>query len=289
MTRFAALACAFALLFAACRSHDTHDTVGALDTPQPKSDTVRWTGQLTEKEFKALHVLKEGEPPKLFGAMIDLAGTRAYLSLPSNAKAPLPALVVIHEWWGLNDHVKHWADRLAGEGYASLAVDLYGGVVATNPDDALKAMKAVDQERATGILLAAHEFLARDARVNAPRRGSIGWCFGGRQSLELALAAPDLDAAVMYYGFPITDPVKLETLRADLLGIFAKRDGSIPPSAVAEFDAVLNKLSKKHEFHSFDAEHAFANPSNAVYDEKSAAAAWEIVREFLAKRLKTRS
>ncbi len=270
---------------AACASSSAHAPASGPSASASKADALHSTGQVTENEFKALHVLKQGEAPKLHGAMIDLAGTRAYLALPPNAKAPLPGIVVIHEWWGLNDHVKHWADRLATEGYASLAVDLYGGVVATNADDALKAMKAVDQGQASEILLAAHKFLATDARVKATKRASIGWCFGGYQSLRLALAAPDLDAAVMYYGHPITDPAALEPLHADLLGIFATRDSSIPPSAVAEFDAALTQTGKRHTLHSFDAAHAFANPSNAIYDETAAAAAWEIVRKFLAEHL----
>ncbi len=281
MRLFAIAACVLPFV-AACASSNTHEPASRQSASASKADA----GQVTEKEFKALHVLKQGAAPELHGAMIDLAGTRAYLALPQNAKAPLPGIVVIHEWWGLNDHVKHWADRLATEGYASLAVDLYGGVVATNPDDAMKAMKAVDQTKANDILLAAHRFLATDARVKATKRASIGWCFGGLQSLQLALAAPDLDAAVMYYGFPISDPAALEPLHADLLGIFGTRDASIPPSAVAEFDAALTKAGKRHTFRSFDAEHAFANPSNAIYDEKSATAAWEIVRKFLAEHLK---
>jgi carboxymethylenebutenolidase len=285
MKRISILACVLPLLFA-CQSTDSPAPASAPKAPAAKPASTSATGHVSESEFKALHVLKQGDAPKLHGAMIDLSGSRAYLALPPNAKAPLPALVVIHEWWGLNDHVKHWADRLAAEGYAAVAVDLYGGFVATNPDDAMKAMQAVDQTKADAILLAAHKFLASDPRVKATKRGSIGWCFGGHQSLRLALAAPDLDAAVMYYGFPISDPAALEPLHADLLGIFGTRDTSIPPSAVAEFDAALKKASKRHEFHSFDAAHAFANPSNEIYDEKSAAAAWEIVRKFLADHLK---
>lgn len=268
------------VLLCACESaaRERRSSSAASKAPQ--------AGAISEEEFKALHELKQGGVPHLTGKMIDLGPDRAYLSLPDGARAPLPAIVVIHEWWGLNDHVKHWTDRLAADGYAALAVDLYGSAVATNADDAMRLMKGVDKAKAKATLLAAHRFLAEDPRVRATRRGSIGWCFGGGMSLALALAAPDLDAAVMYYGHPLTDPEALKPLRAPLLGIFGTRDASIPPAKVAEFEAALSKAGKEHTIHSFDAEHAFANPSNPRYDEQSAAAAWKLVREFFAQRLK---
>lgn len=252
--------------------------------PPPKEGSAG--GAIGEEEFKKLHELKEGAAPALHGRMIELAGTQAYLSLPPGATAPVPGIVVIHEWWGLNDHVKHWADRLAAAGYAALAVDLYGGVVAKNSDEALAAMKKVDDEAARKTLLAAHEFLARDARIKATKRGSIGWCFGGSKSLALALAAKDLDACVMYYGHPVLEPEKLAPLEAPLLGIFGARDASIPPETVAKFERALTDAGKTHTLLSYDAEHAFANPSSKRYDEKNAAAAWEKVRAFLARHLK---
>jgi len=131
--------------------------------------------------------------------------------LPEGATAPLPAVIVIHEWWGLNDHVRHWADRLAADGYAALAVDLYGGKVATTPDEAMAAMKSVDEAKAKAksMLAAAHRFLADDPRIDAKRRGVIGWCFGGAWSLQHAIAEADLDAAVIYYGRLSTEPAQL--------------------------------------------------------------------------------
>ena len=132
------------------------------------------TGILSEEGFKALHQLSTEKAPKPAGVMIDLAGSKAYLSLPAGAKAPLPGVIVIHEWWGLNDNIKHWSDRLAADGYAALAVDLYGGKVATTPDEAMAAMKLVKDDEAFKVLLAAREFLAKDERVHAPRVASIG-------------------------------------------------------------------------------------------------------------------
>ncbi len=245
-----------------------------------------WTGSVTEEQFKAMHELKTGTPPVLHGKMIELAGGHAYLSLPPGGSPPFPGVVVVHEWWGLNDHIKHWSDRLAAEGYAALAVDLFDGKVATSPDSAMQYVKSVKQDRANQILLAAHDFLERDPRVQAPRRGCIGWCFGGGQALLLALAAPDLNACVMYYGRPVLDPKALRAMKAPLLGVFGNLDQSIPPKTVDEFDAALTKANVQHKILRYDAPHAFANPSNPKYDEKSAAAAWAEARKFLAANLK---
>jgi carboxymethylenebutenolidase len=194
--------------------------------------------------------------------------------------------VVIHEWWGLNDNIKHWADRLASDGYAALAVDLYGGVVAKNSDEATKAMNAVDPAKAVPIMQAAEKFLREDARVKAGKVASLGWCFGGGQSLQLALNSKTLDACVLYYGFVEKDPAKLAALKAPVLAIFGSKDQAIPPTAVATFVDGLVKAEKEHRVMFFPAVHAFANPSNPKYDEQSASVAWENVRMFLAEKLK---
>lgn len=244
------------------------------------------TGEITEEEFKKLHELKKEAAPPRKGAMVEIAKSKAYLSLPEGAKAPMPGVVVIHEWWGLNEHVMHWTDRLAAEGYAAVAVDLYDGSVATTPAEANELMKEVDAARSKEILLAALAFLKDDPRVQATKRGSIGWCFGGKMSLQLAIAAPDLDAAVMYYGHPELDPMKLEPMKAPLLGIFGTKDTSIPPETVTKFEDALSKAKKEHVIFSYEAPHAFANPSNPKYDEANAEKAWIEVKGFLEKHLK---
>jgi carboxymethylenebutenolidase len=253
---------------------------------KPAEAKKNLTGQITEEEFKKLHELRKDAVPPRKGNMIEIAKAKAYLSIPAGAKGPMPAVIVIHEWWGLNDNVMFWTDRIAAEGYAAIAVDLYGGIVATTPDEAMAAMRKVDDKRATEIMLAAMKFAKEDPRIQATSRASIGWCFGGGMSLKLALAAPDLDAAVMYYGHPEMDPKALEMLKAPLLGIFGAKDKSIPPEVVKEFDDALTTAKKEHKFFSFDADHAFANPSNPHYDEKNASDAWEKARTFLAEHLK---
>jgi carboxymethylenebutenolidase len=240
---------------------------------------------LTEEEFKALHDLTDKKPPPPKGTMVDLAGARAYLSLPEG-KPPFPAIVVIHEWWGLNGHIQHWADRLAADGYAALAVDLYEGKIADNRDDAMKYMQGVDAAKAQEILKRAHVFLKEDPRVKAAKRGCMGWCFGGGWTLKQAIAMPDLDAAVMYYGQLVLDVAELKAIRAPLLGIFANKDGHITAEKVNEFEKALAAAGVKHKILRYDADHAFANPSGGRYDEKCAAAAWAEANAFLAERLK---
>lgn len=270
---------------AAPAEQDTQTPDEAGDSRDP-SAKPGLTGLVDEDTFKALHELNEGEAPPLRGETIELAGTSAYLSLPEGASAPVPGIVVIHEWWGLTDHIRHWSDRLAADGYAALAVDLYGGEVAEDPDGAMALMKAVDAGEAAAVLAAAHAFLAEDPRVSAEARGVIGWCFGGGWALRQAIAVDDLDAAVIYYGHPITDPEQLANIDADLLGIFANEDQSIPPATVDEFVAALEAAGKSIEVHRYDANHAFANPSSGRYEQAAAAEAWAEVREFLARELK---
>ena len=238
-------------------------------------------GAVSEADFEALHELKAEDAPPLRGKMIELDGAAAYLSLPEVAAAPAPGVVVIHEWWGLNQHIKHWADRLAALGYAAVAPDLYGGQVATTPDRAAELMKSVDAEQAISILESAHGYLRSADEVRAPKVASIGWCFGGGQSLRLAIADPKLDAAVVYYGFPVLEAQKLDAIEADLLLIYANEDQSIPPDRVDELASLLDEVGAAYELHRYDAHHAFANPSSGRYSAEAARDAWTKVQAFL--------
>jgi carboxymethylenebutenolidase len=254
------------------------------ETPEPSEERRVW-GLLTEAEFAALHELSDAEVPPLRGHAIELAGSYAYLSLPEG-EPPLAALVVIHEWWGLNDHIRHWTDRLAAAGYAALAVDLYGGRVATTPEEATQLMQAVDEARGREIVHAAVRFLGEDARVRASKRGVIGWCFGGAWSLQTGLAEPELDAIVMYYGRVVTDAAQLRALPGPLLGIFGNQDTAITPASVDEFERALGEAGVEHRILRYDAPHGFANPSGARYDRANAEAAWAEVQAFLARHLR---
>lgn len=252
----------------------------AQETPPPVMH-----GDLDEKAFAALHELKQHQPPAPTGVMVKLGEHHHYLALPKGKPGPFPAVVVIHEWWGLNDHIKHWADRLADLGYAALAVDLYEGKNAKTPEAAGAAMKAVDPAKAKATLQAAFAFLGDDARVKATKRACIGWCFGGAWSLQLAINEPKLDACVIYYGRLVEDEAELAKIQAPVLGVFGSRDRSIPEAKVAAFEAALQAAKKDVRVLRYDAEHAFANPSSARYDAKNAAAAWVEAKAFLQARL----
>ena len=262
---------AVVLALAACSSKASPPTTG------PAS-----TGPLTEEQFKALHALPTPDPKDLKGSVIDLKGTKAYLSLPAGP-GPFPAIVVIHEWWGLNGNIEHWADRLASAGWAALAIDLYSGTVATTRDEAMTAMKAVDDTKAAAVIRAGIDFIGTDPRIKATKKAVIGWCFGGGWSLQAALTNPDLDGAIIYYGQLELDPAKLGAIKAKVLGVFGKKDKGIPPEKVAEFETALKQAGVSEEIHEYDAEHAFANPSNPIYDQASAADAWKHVMMFLEK------
>lgn len=250
-----------------------------------KDDPARevWTGALDQDQFAALHELTDAQAPPALGDDIELGdGSRAYFSRAADDDAP--GIIVIHEWWGLNDHIRHWTDRLAAAGYHALAVDLYGGTVATTREDAMGAMRGVDDEAATRTLAEAAHHLLFD--VGVERYGSIGWCFGGAWSLRTAIEQPDLDACVIFYGRLVTDVDELAAIQAPVLGIFGLRDGSIPNEAVDAFEAAAVEAGVPGlRIAQYDAEHAFANPSSARYDASAADAAWSLVREFLSEQL----
>jgi len=211
-----------------------------------------------------------------------------FLAMPADAAEPLPGIIVIHEWWGLNDNIKAMTRRLAGEGYVVLAVDLYGGATATTPDAAQALMTAVveDPEAAGLNLRQAYDYL--DKYAFAPRIASVGWCFGGGWSLQAAWLLPDaLDATVMYYGQVMTDRNRLAAVDVPLLGFFGGLDASIPVRDVQAFRATLQALSKNAEVLIYPrADHAFANPSGGNYDEEAANDSWEKTLAFLSRHLK---
>jgi carboxymethylenebutenolidase len=201
---------------------------------------------------------------------------------------PFPALVVIHEWWGLNDWVKEQASKLADQGYAALAIDLYRGKVATTPDDAHELSRGVPQDRAIQDLLAATSFLRAQKNVDPARVGTIGWCMGGGYAFDLAVNDPKLKAAVINYGHLASTPETVKKINAAVLGIFGGQDKGIPVSSVREFETLMRQQGKKVEIVIFpNAGHAFENPNNkAGYRAEDAQKAWQKTNEFLGQNLK---
>jgi len=203
-------------------------------------------------------------------------------------KGPFPALIVIHEYWGLNDWVKEQASKLSDQGYEALAIDLYRGKVATTPDLAHELMRGVPEDRAKRDLHAAFEFLQSQPSVKKNRIGAIGWCMGGGYALDVALQEPTLAADVINYGHLATDPADLKKINAPILGLFGGQDRGITPEDVHKFEAAMKSLGKKVDIKIYDdAGHAFENPNNKDgYRPEDAADAWKRTVNFLAENLK---
>lgn len=211
---------------------------------------------------------------------------QGHLATPTVA-GPHPAVVMIHEWWGLNEHIKTRAQDLAREGYVVLAVDLYNGKVAQTQPEAQALTQSLDQTEARANLQDAVKFLRARQDVKPDKVASLGWCFGGGWSLRLAQAQPDLAAAVIYYGTVQTDADALKGL-PPIQGVFGEADTSIPMPQVRAFDQALTTAGVPHEIHTYPgAPHAFANPTNSErYRPEAAADAWAKTLAFLAARLK---
>jgi len=210
-----------------------------------------------------------------------------YFVAPADMTEPLPAVIMIHEWWGLNDNIRAMADRLAAEGYVVLAVDMYGGRVATSPEAARQLMLSVveDPDSANENIASAHEFLT--VAVNAPGVASLGWCFGGGWSLNAAMLLPGhLEAAVIYYGQVTADQDRLQYITAPILGLFAAEDTGIPLASVEAFVDALEDLGLEHEVEVYPGVgHAFANPTGSNYNQQAATDAWARTLDFLERHL----
>jgi carboxymethylenebutenolidase len=218
-------------------------------------------------------------------ATVDGEPVEGFLARPPEWSPGGPALIVIHEWWGLNDNIRTMARRLADEGFLSLAVDLYGGSLADAPERARELMQAVDEDAALANLEQAFAFLADNQE--AGEIGSIGWCFGGGWTLRAGLDMPEkLDAAVIYYGHLITDPDRLATLGMPILGHFGEADQGIPIDDVRRFERVLDEVGADATVYVYEgAGHAFANPSGRNYQAAAAEASWQRTVEFLQQAL----
>jgi carboxymethylenebutenolidase len=211
-------------------------------------------------------------------------------SITGQQQQKLPAVVMIHEWWGLNDNIKEMADELAGEGYVVLAADLYNGEVATDPNRATELSSSVREnpQQAITNLQSAVQYLASLPNVNSSRIASLGWCFGGGQSLQLALNSEQhpLAATVIYYGNLVNDTNELSKIKWPVLGIFGDQDNSIPVDSVRAFGRGLNQTGVTNEIYLYPGVgHAFANPSGDNYAPQETTDAWQKTLTFLDKYL----
>lgn len=191
-------------------------------------------------------------------------------------------LFVVHEWWGLNDHIKNEAIKYFKElrDVNILVLDLYDGQVATTREDAGKLMQGVKDERAQSIIEGTIKYVGKKANI-----ATVGWCFGGGWSLQATiLADKQATGAVMYYGMPETNQEKLNNLQADILFIHATQDDWINDDVVARFERQMEQSPAKVFVERYDAPHAFANPSNPGYHKAYTEDAFENTLKFLRKR-----
>jgi len=201
----------------------------------------------------------------------------------------LPAVVMIHEWLGLNENIKDMANILAKQGFVVLAVDLYKGEVANNPQRAMELVQSVrnNQNNSIDNLQSAVKYLGSLPNVDSSKIASMGWCFGGGQSLQLALNSQEhpLVASIIYYGTPlVTDEASLSKIKWPVLGIFGDKDQAIPLEEVNLFRTSLDQIGITNEVHIYKGVgHAFANPSGDNYAPKETEDAWQKTLSFLKK------
>ncbi len=219
--------------------------------------------------------------PVTFPAPNGRAGA-GVLALPEAAKAP--GLVILHEWWGLNDEVKAAADELARDGFLVLAPDLFGRTTA-DADEARALVAGLDMAETADVLAGAVEFLRRHPRSTG-KVGVLGWGFGGGWALNASLVTP-VDATVVFYGFVRKSAAELKALNGPVLGHFGTLDKSLNGGIVPRFEAAMREAGKgdRLTIYWYDADHAFANPAASRYDSDDAKLAWERTLFFLRKYL----
>ena len=221
-----------------------------------------------------------------------------YLTYPLSANESqigkiikFPAVIMVHEWWGLNDNIKDMANLLARQGYVVLAVDLFGGHIAADASEAQRLVQMVGNNEQTAIdnLKAAVKYASSLSNVDGSRIGAMGWCFGGGQALQLAINSQDhpLSAAIVYYGTPlITDKATLSKIKWPVLGIFGDKDAAISTNQINEFKDSLDANGIINQIITYKGlGHAFANPSGPNFAPKETQDAWQKTSLFLKKYL----
>lgn len=259
-------------LFAACQSSGG----GKEGMAQFAEDTA----------FQAAHASPDSLAFQGRGEMIEFATPDGKTGSAYSLKSATDSknfLFVIHEWWGLNDHIKKEAERLYDSlgNVNILALDMYDGKSTANPEEAGKLMGELNNDRALAIVDGALALAGDDARI-----ATIGWCFGGGWSLRTSIQAGNRGVGcVMYYGMPVEKANELAPLKADVLGLFARKDEWINEKVVSNFQNLAKATGKKLEVHWYDADHAFANPSNPNYNQEVAAEANAVALGFLKEHL----
>ena len=196
---------------------------------------------------------------------------------------PEACLIVIHEWWGLNDYIKLETEKYfdsLGQTLV-LAIDLYDGKVAETREKASEYVRQVTDERSRAIIGSVLDYCKKIDKL-----GTIGWCFGGAWSLKTSIqAGKQSDACVIYYGTPVKTADELAPLKAPVLGLFGKQDAYINEELIGQFEALTKATGKDFEYIFYDADHAFANPSSTRYHDEAAKEANKVSLAFLRDKL----
>ena len=239
--------------------------------------------EASQQAFAALHPAPiMVDPANLLGKMTNFTaadGKTASAYFIASKKKSNKWLIVIQEWWGLNDQIKLEADKYYTDlgDVNVMAVDMYDGKVAATPDSAMKLMRGTDMGRMTAIIQGAIKHAGTNANIY-----SVGWCFGGMWSLQTAiLAGPQAKGAVMYYGRPESNMDKLKSIQCDVIGFFGNLDQSPSPTMVNEFEANMKLAGKNLTVNRYEAGHGFANPSNPSYNAAAKADAYTKAITFL--------
>lgn len=263
----------------------------ALNTLQAQSccsQDAGWLAMVSAKDFQDAHLAplpfefaqNEHSTMMRFNTL-DGKEAQAYY-VPSD-QPTTNVLLIFHEWWGLNDYIKREAERwqkMLGN-VDVYAVDLYDGQVAATPEEAAKLSKGIGAKRGENIIKGVLALAGRDKRV-----ATLGWCMGGSWAFSAALLAEKQNAgSVMYYGFPEQDKKKIDQLQGDVLYVWASQDKFITREVVEEFGQRVEGAGQSFTLHSFEADHAFANPSNPKYDPVASEKAQVLAVAFLKKQL----
>ena len=216
------------------------------------------------------------------------SGTQAhgYLALPESGKGP--GVIVIQEWWGLTDHIRDVADRLAAQGFVALAPDLYGGSIAHDGEEAGRMMSQLPEERAAELLSGAVDYLLASESVTSTKLGTIGFCMGGGFVLQMAAQQGEkISAAVPFYGVGQGVPNDFSGVRAAVQGHYANFDDSYPVAdAKAQEEQIRAESGAEVQYFYYDGKHAFHNDENPAgnYDAQLAALAWQRAVDFLRQK-----
>lgn len=270
-------AAAATTLLSACQPVGLTGTV-----PPPVLDATATPGPTPEETAAAIEaglITEMAQYPDVDGETLT-----GYLARPADSE-PRPAVVVIQEWWGLNEHIRDVTRRFAQAGYVALAPDLYKGVVATEPDEARKLVMELDMDEAVREIEQAIDFLLQQDFVRGDKAGIVGFCMGGRLVLMTALTSDRLGAAVAFYGSPLT-PEQVPQVKAPILGLYGSQDGGIPVANVRAMEQALEEAGIEHEIVIYEgAGHAFFNDTRASYHPEAAADAWQRTLAWFAAHL----